>query len=203
MVYSTPPELSPSETIRPRDGGDVGRVFQGALNNFRSEAVADLNNPQLVRQLFGGSGESSPGQNYWLDGMLGKFTLVGGDTAFDRGVAMAARTFSGNENTIDNIDTAAQNIQTNADSTGYTGDLGYLQQMLSQLDRMRGPGRDAALAQVNKAIADIQARDATKALAFSLGDGENPDWLAKTFASPEAYRNYLASIQQTQGQHHS
>jgi hypothetical protein len=199
MGYSPPQEYTPVESQRTRQIGDVASVSQGALNSFRTEAAADLNNPALVRSLFGASGETSPGQKYWLDDTFGKVSFTGGgNLAFETGVAQtAARTFSGNQNTVDGVETAAENVQTSADATGYTGDLGYLQQLAGQLDRMRGPGRDAAIAQVNKAIGDIQARDATKSLAYSMGDKENPDWLAKTFASPEAYRNYLASIQQT------
>ena len=68
MVYSTSQEFSTAETFRPNDV-----VSRGALNNFRTEAVDGLNNAQMVRSVFG-TGETSPGQNYWLDSTLGKVT---------------------------------------------------------------------------------------------------------------------------------
>src|SRR5579883_2574459 len=103
MGYSPPQEYTPVESFRTRQTGDVASLSQGALNSFRTEAASDLNNPALVRSLFGGSGETSPSQKYWLDDTFGKVSFSdGGNLAFETAVAQtASRTFSGNQNTID------------------------------------------------------------------------------------------------------
>jgi len=202
MVMSIVSEVRPIEPTKPGDASNAANVSRNALDNFRAELVTDFGNRGLMDKVFGLQGNrQAQVQDSGLDSVLPKLSIGGAGmdsgtgTLFDN---VASRSTGGNS-TLADAGTTADNAEGYLTDTGDTSGLSGLLALRAVVDQLRGRGKDSVLARLNSAINDFMSREGAKDLAIALGDfgdGQSLLSIAKNFGSPQAYRDYLASLKQ-------